>query len=348
MGIERLQNAADNVLKPKRTRTSVEHPLLLIMLLRFAAMQDEYTRVDPGSTEARSLNALAGSHAVGSGVRLGLMESELVGSLNLETLMPAAVCEAFGSRLAARAGLRAGQVRLSLTAPSGEKGYVKCRGTGIAGMGVWIESLPIENGMPVYYLNLEAATPFSSSFDRIVPGLFREIDHRLCTFVLRSLNKPTFVLRSEYDFPKELETSPAVLEAVRWNSDARLLHTAFRALLYMSYLHNSNLICTTGGDLVQIDFEKIIVTPGVEDLIELHSAVKNSPRLMRICGEVSRLGKSDIFECLTGIDDLAAIESCYWRSQETLCNDPESAAEYIWNRLKYWRALFPVAARQAA
>jgi hypothetical protein len=111
---------------------------------------------------------------------------------------------------------------------------------------------------------------------------------------------------------------------------------AFRAFLYCSYAHSSNVLVDTAGNLHSIDHEKLVYADGTKDIAELFEAVRHSSKVMRACCQISQLTRGDIERSLSGIDER------FWHGEPAVFNSRGPALEYLCGRLAAWRRHFPL------
>jgi hypothetical protein len=148
------------------------------------------------------------------------------------------------------------------------------------------------------------------------------------------LDKRCPVARASYHtFPRQDEKSEIVLWAASWNSPQRILGHAFRALLRSTFGHSSNTLVTTYGQLVHIDFEKMVYSDGTDDIELLRSHVERSSKVVAACKQVGQLNGRDIHDALAGIPER------FW-AEGGVFDNPTDAAAYFCDRLRVWKRCF--------
>ena len=184
------------------------------------------------------------------------------------------VGETLGYRLSQSIGLNVPKVTLRERKPCKATQYVKKI------TGGWVLSEPVPNAIPLYYL-LDSVGENNTAHD-LLRDKFENQILKACP-----------VSRKDYiGFPMNPDTD--LLLKAKWDSPQRLLCFAFRAFLFCTYPHVSNLLLNTKGDLWMIDHATILWRDN-EDILQLHRAVKNrNPVVMEACRQISRITEDDI------------------------------------------------------
>jgi len=309
-----------------------ESPFITAAILKCAAIEERLSHVSPDSWEACRLKTSVAATMVALGVKLDA--SELLLRHGLAMAMPSAVSELFAAKLGGLAGINTAKVSISETEPSCAIGYIKKRGD------LFIESEPIPRAIPVWFLPQSVRTPLTTNpLDSSFPDMLNAIDERLRVWLHSQLDKPSPMSRSQYsDFPAVAESDPIVLRAAMWNSPARLVIHAFRAMLYCSYAHSSNVLVNERGAAYSIDHEKLVFIDGTDDIAELFDAVRHSSKVLAACRQISQLTRGDIERSLSGIDWRI------WKHEPAVFNSPGPAIDYFSTRLAAWKRYFPVEA----
>lgn len=235
--------------------------------------------------------------------------------------IPAGVGETFGYRLAESAGVRVPRVQLQTDEPDDfTEHHVK------KVPGGWMLSERIPASIPVYYLSdLVSTSAISDQPESAFRSMFKEAFDKRCP-----LGREAYA-----DFP---ENAPeAALVASRWDSDERLRHYAYRALLGCSYAHSSNVLVTTSGQLWLIDFEKTCCDTEGDDIALLLRVVADSEAAIEVCRRVAQGITPEAIK-----QALSDIPAWFWRGRRRYAryDDPESAARYFVDRLTRWNELF--------
>jgi hypothetical protein len=217
--------------------------------------------------------------------------------------------------LSLKCGVRTATVTLTTEEPTDFKNYYVRK---VAGG--WAMSRRIPEAMPLYYLKSHSADILSpmGSTEAVLNKKF-----------LWALDKRCPVGKEAYsDFPDCPSTE--VIEAAAWDSRARLLGHAFRALLYCSYGHISNCLVDTSARLWLIDHEKMVYRKDAGDIEALHAIVSESESVMGICRELCTITADDVTDSLAGIPDV------FWRGAARF-TDLQTSAAYFTGRLSAWR-----------
>ncbi len=278
-----------------------EHPQLTILVLGFAA-SNSMSRGQKKLLE-REQN------------RMSRLYEEVRGHPGV---IPSGMAEIFAYRLGQFCDVPIATVRLTTDEPTDFKGFIR------EVPGGWSNSERIPNSLPVWFLRGRAA---------IIPDNLKsvgEISFR--EWFLHSLDKRCPVDREAYsDFPAK--PGIAILDASRWNSRARLLGHAFRALLYCSYAHSSNVLVDTGAKLWLIDHEKLLYRETTDDIERLYGLVNKSRIVMDACSQIARLTEEHIHHALSDIPE------AFWKPGAGVCGHGE-AVDYFARRLAVWKARF--------
>lgn len=245
------------------------------------------------------------------------------------------VGEMFGYRLAEVAGVRVPRVTLTTNEPSEaefKSNHVK------SVPGGWMLSERVPASIPIYYLRGSVRTSALSEHP--------EAEESFRPMFKAAFDKRCPLGREAYaDFPSE--PPQEALDAARWDSEQRLRHYAYRALLGCTYPHSSNVLVNTSGRLWLIDHEKCCVSTEGDDSALLLEMIADSPQALAVCRRVAReITPEAIERSLDGIPDN------FWRpgsgrKRYARRDNPEGAARYFIDRLNRWNELFNEERRMA-
>jgi hypothetical protein len=293
-----------------------EHPIITHLILGQAAMHDIVaTPSTPDWFADFSKMRVTYSQVL---ERSNQINREMGGS---PLAIPQGVAELFASRLARKCGVRVPKLQLWSEARKKRHSNTDEHRFFKPVPGGWCVSARVRKSLPLYYL-LHEDTP-SSHFD---------YDPNFCLKPLVTKSCP--IAREEYsDFPAEKIQDEKILCAVKWDSDQRLIGHAFRAFLYCSYAHSSNVLVDTDARLWHIDHAQLMYRADHSDLAELLLLVEGSERVMQICREISQLTDEDIKQAISDIPER------FWLNDVAI-KHPAIAYYYFATRLESWRTIF--------
>ena len=335
MGVNNITNTYANMQKSRKAK--IEHPFLNLVIFYLAAIFEMKQKYEEAGEKPKS----------------GVVEN-LLSEINMLTerlkqlestegyddrVLPPGIGELFASRLAKQCGILAPEIRLSESQPSNTLYYWKRAPGGFVGSKILPHSLPI------YYLKskdktlppelaglekLEGAWAFKS-FGMKPPPIRLEAEIR------NRLNKSCPLSREYYnDFSEQDENALAIIQAAKWDAIEKMKIHAFRAFLYCTYCHSSNVLIDTQTRLWSIDHANIMMSRDAADIERLAFFVNHSDTLKRVCQQISIITERDIERALQGIDKR------FWKSGGVFDN-PIDAAHHFSVRLTAWQKCFGTA-----